>query len=137
MAIGLPEAPATWHVCEFKTHSAKSFAKLKAEGVAASKPLHWSQMQAYMQLAGLDRAFYLAVCKDTDELYQERIRHDAEAGLRILTKAERIIGAARPHQPGPGLVAVPLLRPPRRLPCRRGTGAALPVLPPCLARTGW
>ena len=35
-----------------------------------------------MQLAGLDRAFYLAVCKDTDELYQERIRHDAEAGLR-------------------------------------------------------
>ena len=72
-----------------------------------------------MQLAGLDRAFYLAVCKDTDELYQERIRHDAEAGLRILAKAERIIGAARPpgpHQRGPGLVAVPVLRPPRRLP---------------------
>jgi hypothetical protein len=96
VAIGLREAPATWHVCEFKTHSAKSFAKLKADGVAASKPLHWAQMQAYMQLAGLDRAFYLAVCKDTDELYQERIRHDAEAGLRILAKAERIIGAPRP-----------------------------------------
>jgi len=96
VAIGLPEAPATWHICEFKTHSAKSFAKLKADGVAASKPLHWAQMQAYMQLAGLDRGFYLAVCKDTDALYQERIYHDAEAGLRILAKAERIIGSARP-----------------------------------------
>jgi len=96
VAIGLPEAPTTWHVCEFKTHSAKSFAKLKADGVAGSKPLHWAQMQAYMQLAGLDRAFYLAVCKDTDELYQERLHHDAEAGLRILAKAERIIGSARP-----------------------------------------
>ncbi|MCQ4159209.1 PD-(D/E)XK nuclease family protein [Roseomonas sp. GC11] len=96
VAIGFPEAPKAWHVCEFKTHSAKSFAKLKAEGVASSKPLHWAQMQAYMQLADLDRAFYLAVCKDTDELYQERIRHDAEAGLRILAKAERIIAAARP-----------------------------------------
>ena len=96
VARGLPEAPTTWHVCEFKTHSAKSFAKLKAEGVAKSKPLHWAQMQAYMQLAGLDRAFYLAVCKDTDELYQERVHHDAEAGLRILAKAARIIDAVRP-----------------------------------------
>lgn len=52
-------------------------------------------MQAYMPLGGLDRAFYLTVCKDTDELYQQRIRHDAEAGLRILAKAERMIGAAR------------------------------------------
>nr|WP_203072360.1 PD-(D/E)XK nuclease family protein [Roseomonas ponticola] len=96
VALGLPEAPKTWHVCEFKTHSAKSFAKLKAEGVAASKPLHWAQMQAYMQLAGLERAFYLAVCKDTDALYQERVHHDAAAGAAILAKAARIIQAARP-----------------------------------------
>ena len=96
VALGLLEAPKTWHVCEFKTHSTKSFAKLKSEGVEKSKPLHWAQMQAYMQLAGIERAFYLAVNKDTDELYQERVRHDAEAGLRILAKAQRIIGAGRP-----------------------------------------
>ncbi|MCC6719556.1 MAG: oxidoreductase [Acetobacteraceae bacterium] len=96
VAKGFPEAPQTWHVCEFKTHSAKSFAALTAEGVEKSKPLHWAQMQAYMQLAGLDRAFYLAVCKDTDALYQERTRHDPGAGLRILAKAARIIGATRP-----------------------------------------
>ena len=96
VAVGFPEAPKAWHVCEFKTHGHKSFAKLLAEGVERSKPLHWAQMQAYMHLAGIDRAFYLAVCKDTDELYQERIHHDAEAGLRILAKAQRIVTAARP-----------------------------------------
>ncbi len=96
VAIGFAEAPSTWHVCEFKTHGHKSFAKLVAEGVERSKPLHWAQMQAYMQLAGLDRAFYLAVCKDTDELYQERIRHDAEAGLRLVAKAHAVIAAAQP-----------------------------------------
>jgi hypothetical protein len=96
VALGLIEAPKTWHVCEFKTHNSKSFAALKAEGVAGSKPLHWAQMQAYMRLAGLERALYLAVCKDTDEIYQERLHHDAEAGQRILAKAARIISTPRP-----------------------------------------
>lgn len=96
VAIGLPEAPKTWHVCEFKTHSEKSFLALQKVGVAASKPAHWAQMQVYMHLAGLERAFYLAVNKNTDELYQERVHADAEAGLRLLAKAERIILAARP-----------------------------------------
>jgi hypothetical protein len=98
VAVGFPEAPKAWHVCEFKTHNAKSFAKLQAEGVEKSKPLHWAQMQAYMHLADIERAFYLAVCKDTDELYQERVRRDQEAGLRIVAKAERIIGAAQPPE---------------------------------------
>lgn len=96
VAIGFPEAPKTWHVCEFKTHSAKSFAKLQSDGVAKSKPQHYAQMQVYMHLAGLERAFYLAVCKDTDALYQERIHYDADAALRLMAKAERIIRAAEP-----------------------------------------
>ena len=34
VALGLLEAPKTWHVVEFKTHSAKSFAELVGKGVA-------------------------------------------------------------------------------------------------------
>lgn len=34
VALGPLEAPKTWHVVEFKTHSAKSFAELVAKGVA-------------------------------------------------------------------------------------------------------
>lgn len=96
VGIGFPEAPKAWHVCEFKTHSAKSFASLEKDGVEKSKPLHFAQMQVYMHLAGIERAFYLAVNKDTDALYQERIRYDAEVALRLMAKAARIIGAAQP-----------------------------------------
>lgn len=96
VAIGFPEAPKTWHVCEFKTHSAKSFAGLVKDGVAKSKPMHAAQMQVYMHLAGIERAFYLAVNKDTDELYQERLHYDAEAALRIMAKAERILRNPQP-----------------------------------------
>lgn len=96
VGIGFPEAPKAWHVCEFKTHSAKSFASLLKDGVAVSKPLHFAQCQVYMHLAGIERAFYLAVNKDTDALYQERIRYDAEAALRLMAKAARIIAAAQP-----------------------------------------
>ena len=96
LAVGLRESPRTWHVLEFKTHSAKSYAQLVAKGVAASKPQHAAQMQIYMHLMGLSRAFYLAVCKDTDALYAERIEADPAEAERLLAKASRIIDAARP-----------------------------------------
>lgn len=96
VALGLLEAPKTWHVVEFKTHSAKSFRELVAKGVAEAKPQHWAQMQVYMALTGLTRAMYVAVCKDTDDLHVERVRADAEAAERLLARARRVIFAARP-----------------------------------------
>ena len=96
VAFGFPEAPKAWHVCEFKTHSAKSFAGLVKDGVAKSKPMHAAQMQVYMHLAGIERAFYLAVNKDTDELYQERLNYDAEAALRLMAKADRVLRNPQP-----------------------------------------
>jgi hypothetical protein len=96
VAIGLMEAPKTWHVVEFKTHSAKSFRELATKGVALSKPQHWAQMQIYMHLTGITRALYCAVCKDTDELHIERVRADGDAAARLMEKARRIIAAVRP-----------------------------------------
>jgi hypothetical protein len=120
VAIGFPEAPRAWHVCEFKTHSEKSFLSLKRDGVAKAKPQHWAQMQTYMHLAGLERAFYLAVNKNTDELYQERLHYDAEAALRIMAKAERIIAANRP----PARITPPVMR------ARCLSGIAVPACMP-------
>lgn len=94
--LGLPEAPKKWHVGEIKTHSLKSFTALKKDGVQKSKPLHYGQMQTYMHARGRDRAIYLAVCKDNDELYAERIHYDAEYCLRLMAKAERIVGSNEP-----------------------------------------
>ncbi len=96
VAIKLLEAPRSWHVLEFKTHSAKSFADLVAKRVRGSKPQHFAQMQIYMHLTGLERAMYLAVCKDTDDLYVERIEHDAVVAEALLQKAQRVIFVATP-----------------------------------------
>ena len=96
IALGLLEAPKTWHVLEFKTHSAKSFKELVAKGVRESKPQHFAQMQIYLHLTGLTRAMYLAVCKDTDDLHVERIEHDAAYAQGLLDKAQRVIQASLP-----------------------------------------
>ena len=96
IALGLLEAPKTWHVLEFKTHSAKSFKELVAKGVRESKPQHFAQMQIYLHLTGLTRAMYLAVCKDTDELHVERIEHDPLVAQGLLDKAQRVIQASLP-----------------------------------------
>ena len=93
---GLIEAPATWHVGEFKTHNDKSFQRLKKDGVEKAKPEHFIQMQIYMHLTEMRRAFYLAVNKNTDELYGERIRYDKELSDRVMEKAGRIINSATP-----------------------------------------
>ncbi|HDZ25646.1 MAG TPA: hypothetical protein ENH65_03945 [Candidatus Aminicenantes bacterium] len=95
-ALGIPEAPKTWHVLEFKTHKAKSFKKLEKEGVQKSKPQHFSQMQIYMHLTKMTRALYLAVNKDTDDLCSERIKHDSGACETLMSKAERIITSNEP-----------------------------------------
>lgn len=95
-AVGLPEAPKTWHVLEFKTHSAKSFSELEAKGVRDAKPQHWAQMQTYMGLTGMDRALYVAENKDTSQLYSERVELDPVEFARIMARARRIIEAAEP-----------------------------------------
>ncbi|HEU4984522.1 MAG TPA: hypothetical protein VFT58_02680, partial [Nitrososphaera sp.] len=94
--LGLPEAPKTWHVGEIKSHNLKSFTALKKDGVRKSKPLHFGQIQTYMHARGRERGIYLAVCKDNDELYAERLHMDTEYVLRLLANAERIIKAHEP-----------------------------------------
>lgn len=97
-ALGLVEAPKTWHVLEFKTHNAKSFKALSEQGVQASKPLHYSQMQCYMHLSGMTRAYYMAVNKDDDSLYAERVHYDQPHTEALMAKAESIIKANEPPE---------------------------------------
>ena len=98
VALGIPEAPKTWHVCEFKTHNSKSFAALVKDGVQKAKHEHYAQMQIYMRWAQLTRALYLAVNKDNDELHVERIRYDPCFAEYLEAKAERVIFAQEPPQ---------------------------------------
>ena len=87
---GVPEAPKKRHVAEFKTHSKKSFDDLVKEGVEKSKPEHFVQMQLYMHGTKIDRAFYLAVCKDDDRIHTERVRYDKEVAEKYIQRGHRI-----------------------------------------------
>ncbi len=96
---GIPDLPpGTVFVVEFKTHSAKSFAKLKESGVIGAKWEHFIQMQVYMHKMGLKHALYCAVNKDTDELHFEIVAHDAEVSKTALDRAGTIIYANEPPE---------------------------------------
>lgn len=96
VAKGLPEAPKTWAVLEFKTHNTKSFKDLISKRVEEAKPEHYAQMQVYMGLADLTRAMYLAVNKDDDTLYAEWIHFDKAVFDKLIARAEKIIRADEP-----------------------------------------
>lgn len=93
---GVPEAPRKAHVLEAKTMNAKAFADLQKQGVEKSKPLHYAQMQTYMRLMKVNRALYVAVNKQTDEIYTERVRLDEAKADAIIARATAVIEASEP-----------------------------------------
>ena len=66
ICTGIIEAPKARHILECKTHNTKSFTQLLKHGVKVAKQEHWIQCQLGMHLSGIDRAFYLAKHKDSD-----------------------------------------------------------------------
>lgn len=96
--IGVPDAPKTWHCLETKTFNAKTFKVLQAKGVREAKPAHWAQVTCYMGWTGMKRALYVAVCKDNDELFLERIDFDQAAFDLLMERAERIVRAIHPPE---------------------------------------
>lgn len=105
IARKLPQgSEQNWEVIEFKTHSAKSFKELSDKGVEKAKYQHYCQVQTYMALTGMTRANYIAVNKDNDQLYHERVHADAACGKAMLERAEQVIFAA---EPPPGVSSDP------------------------------
>lgn len=96
---GVPEAPAKRHVAEFKTHSKKSFDDMVKHGVEKSKPMHYVQMQVYMSGTSIDRALYVAVCKDDDRLYTERVRYSPDVAAKAVERGQRLALADRMPEP--------------------------------------
>lgn len=92
----LPEAYTVWHVGEFKTHNDKSFKELEKKGVKAAKPMHWHQMNVYAGLTGMEWAFYVAVNKNDDRIYTERLAFDQADFDKMMARGERVIFLATP-----------------------------------------
>ena len=96
---GILGAPKTEHVLEFKTHSLKSFNDLEKNGVEKSKPMHFIQCQVYMHGTALKRALYVAVCKDDDRIYTERLEYDKEVATKAIARGQRIALTDRMPEP--------------------------------------
>lgn len=81
------------HVLEVKTHNKNSFDKLVKKGVQDAKPLHYAQVQISMALGGFTRALYVAVCKDDEQFYVERVREDKDYQEKLKTKINKLVDA--------------------------------------------
>ncbi len=90
-ALGVIEAPKTIHLAEFKTMNEKAFKEVSKEGVKESKPVYYTQTQLYMDQLKLTRALFMAVNKNTDAYYIERIYYDKEHAKEYFSRAEGII----------------------------------------------
>ena len=109
VAVGIPDlASNTSCLLEFKTHGEKSFVELAGKlsewrnyvsgkgpftgkGVKACKPEHYIQMQTYMRKMGLPVALYVAVNKNTDDIYMEIITANTEVADQYLDRGEQIV----------------------------------------------
>lgn len=95
-AIGVPEAPKTEHLCEFKSSNDKGFKEIHKKKCKVAKPLHFGQCQIGMHAFGLTRCLYMVTNKNDDARYVERIEYDAAWCIRQLARAERIINSPSP-----------------------------------------
>lgn len=97
---GVPEAPKKAHILEVKTMNDKAFKDIQKNGLERSKPVYWIQCQVYMHLSfPVDRALFIAVNKNTDELYIERVKLDKKTAEYYLERAKRISTAERIPDP--------------------------------------
>ncbi len=94
--LGIPDSPNTWHVFEAKSHNLNSFNKLLKDGLEISHPKYYAQAQVYMHYTGMTRCWHGNVCKDTDEIKDERIHYKKEKALALIEKAEHIINSTSP-----------------------------------------
>lgn len=90
---GVPESENTAHLLEVKTHNKDSFNALNKKRVQDSKPTHYAQMQYSMALMGLNRAMYVAVCKDNEQFYVERVKEDRAEQKKLATKVIKLVEA--------------------------------------------
>lgn len=90
LALGVHASPRRWHLLEIKSHNRKNFEKLVMDGVKRSKPEHYAQMLVYLLGVGLEAALYVAVCKDSDDIYMEIVPIDRAKAEDLVERGQRI-----------------------------------------------
>jgi hypothetical protein len=93
IGVGFLEAPKAEHVVEIKSLNASTWRSVQKHGLMRSKPEHWHQLHIGMAALGIARGAYVAVCKDDEAIYIERVRLDVEEANRQEARVERLVAA--------------------------------------------
>lgn len=93
VAKDVPGSEKTPHILEIKTHNKNSFSAVVKHGVQKSKPMHYAQVQASMALSGMTRALYVALCKDDEQFYVERIKEDTSEQKMLTQRIISLVNA--------------------------------------------
>lgn len=119
VVLGIPDLPPTTPALgEFKTHNLKSFEELAGDnwraycealidpdkpranftgkGVREAKTAHYVQMQVYMRKMGLAVALYVAVNKNTDEIYCELVPLNSSLADQFLDRGDKLVWMEQP-----------------------------------------
>ena len=96
VAIGLPEAPKTYHLVDVKTIKTSKFNQLLKDGMEKMYPEYWAQAHGYIGHQQLERAMFIFVCKDDDRIHCERFNYDKAVFDKYTARAEKIIKAVEP-----------------------------------------
>ena len=95
------------HILEIKSANERRFKAFQSEGIRAVSPVYYCQAQCYMGYAGLERALFVVMNKNTCELYAERVYFSREDFEALHARAYAIITANNPparlpeHREGP------------------------------------
>lgn len=92
---GLPESSKP-HLFECKSMNSKNFALIQSQGLKIFSSKYWAQVQVYMKYMKLERCLFVAMNKDNQELYFERVKFEpmeaeyyVNRGKEIHAKEER------------------------------------------------
>ncbi len=93
-----PDKPKGVSLLEIKTMNHKSWNDTQKRGVLVSKPIYYSQVQLYMAYMNLDRCLFVALNKDTSDLYFEIIPFDPGMAQKYSDRAVQIIKATENNE---------------------------------------
>lgn len=95
--------PLLW---EAKGLNDRSWSDLVKNGLRASRPIYWGQVNLYMAYLGFDRCLFSALNKNTSEIWHELVALDRAEVRRLVGLASRIAAGWLPPRVEAGLAHI-------------------------------
>ena len=113
VVTNVPTARKTRHLLEIKSMAEKYFTKYKKVGMEKAQPKYWVQAQVYAYYAKVKRILFVVENKNNQARHYERAEADTQLAEFYISRAGRLIKAAKAGEPYPERVR----QNPNEMPC--------------------